>query len=70
MYPLCQAFDGVVRRHRYHSLYDQWAAIEFLSHEVYAAAMLGVACLQCPAVGMQALVFGQQRRVDVEQAAW
>lgn len=45
VYPLGQAFDGVVRRHRYNSLYDQWAAIEFLSHEVYAAAMLGVACL-------------------------
>src|SRR5690606_37828914 len=69
VYPLGQAFDGVVSRHRYHSLYDQWAAIEFLSHEVDAAAMLGVACLQRPTVGMQAFVLGQQRRVNVEQAA-
>ena len=32
-----------------------------------ALAVLGVACLQRPAVGMQALVLGQQRRVDVER---
>jgi hypothetical protein len=36
---------------------------------VHAAAVLGVAGLQRPLMGVQAFVFGQQRRVDVEQAA-
>src|SRR5690606_36629177 len=59
----------VIRRHRNHCLYDQRAAVEFLGDEVHAATVFAIAGLQCPLVGMQALVLGQQRRVDVEQAA-
>ncbi len=70
MNTLGQAVGCIAWLNRYHCLYDQGAAIEFLGDEVYAATMLRVARFQCPLVGVQPFVLGQQRRVDVEQAAW
>jgi hypothetical protein len=69
VHPLRQCLRRCRQLYRYHSLYDQWPAIEFLGDEVHAAAVLGVAGLQRPLMGVQAFVLGQQRRVDVEQAA-
>lgn len=35
-------------------------AVEFVSHKVDRSAMLLIAIFQCPAVGVQTVVFGQQ----------
>src|SRR3990167_5812452 len=69
VYALGQAGRRVIRLYRYHCLYDQWSAIEFLADEVHAAAMLAVTGVQRPLMGVQAFVFRQQRRVDIQQAA-
>ena len=55
-----KAFGRVVCLNRQHSLYDQRATIEFLGHEVHAAAVLGVAGFQGTLMGVQPFVLGQQ----------
>ena len=66
--PLRQAVRRVIGLYRYHCLYDQWPAVEFLGHKVYAAAVLAITRFQRPLMGVQAFVLGQQGGVDIEQA--
>lgn len=68
MDPLRERGGRVVQLYRNNCLYDQWAAIEFLSDEVHAAAMFGFAGLQHALVRVQTLVVRQQGGVDIEQA--
>ncbi|MNH38766.1 hypothetical protein D3C79_998460 [compost metagenome] len=63
--PLRQTFWRVIQLYRYYCLYDQRSAVEFLGHEVHAAAMLLVTRLESALMGVQAFVLGQQRRMDV-----
>ena len=69
MNPLRQAGWRVIRLYRYYCLYDQRATVEFLGDEVHAAAMLAITGFQSPLMGVQAFVFRQQGRVDIQQAA-
>lgn len=58
MHAARKAFGRVVCHDWQHSLYDQRATIEFLCHEVHAAAVLGIAGLQGALMGVQPFVLG------------
>src|SRR5690606_30983506 len=68
VHALRQAVWRIVGEDGQYSLYDQWAAVEFLGDEMHAATMFAVASLQGPLMRVQALVLGQQRGVDIQQA--
>ena len=55
-----KAFGRVVCHDWQHSLYDQRATIEFLCHEVHAAAVFAVAGFDSSLMSVQAFVLGQQ----------
>ena len=67
--PFRQARDGIVLGHRNAGLGDQWATVQFLGDKMHRAAMFVIAGFQGAGVGVEALVSGQQGRVDVDQAA-
>ncbi len=67
--PFRQARGGIVLGHRDAGLGDQRAAVQFLGHEMHRAAVFVVAGFQGAGVGIEALVLGQQGRVNVDQTA-
>src|SRR5690606_36488703 len=69
LYAIGQGFFVIVRQNRYSCSGDDRTTIELLADEVNRAAMFGIARLNGAQMGVQALVTGQQRRMDVDQSA-
>ena len=63
---LGQGIGRVAWNNRNPCLYDQRSAIKFFGDEMHRRAMLAVARFQGAFMRMQALVFGQQRRMDIQ----
>ena len=64
----CKRVFVVAGQYREPGLYDCRAAVEFLGHEMHAAAVLALAGLEHAPVRVQPAVSRQQGRVDVEHA--
>ena len=57
MHSIGQLVDAFVGFNRQAGLYGHRAAVELFGNEVHAATMFLVAGVECPAVGIQSLVF-------------
>ena len=69
LYPVRQAFCGIVRFNRDNGAGDDGPAVELVGNEVDAAAVFAIARLQCTLVGIKPGITRQQGRMDVQQAA-
>ena len=47
---------------------EDFARIELFCHDMDRAAPEGVACVDCPRMRVEPAIFGQQGRVDVDDA--
>ena len=68
LYTLGQGINGIVRMHRNGGLGNQRAAIKLFGDEMNGAAVFAIAGFQGAGMGIQSAIFGQQGRVDVDQA--
>ena len=57
----------VVRMNGYASLYDYRTAIKFFGDEMNTGPVLFITRIQCPLMGLQALVAGQERVTDMSR---
>ena len=65
----CKSFGGVTGYYSNLDLPQHRSVVEFHCHQMYAAPAVAVTCINRAPVGFKSLIFGEQRRVDVEHPA-